>query len=429
MVNENTEYGNSVSKVIKDQFAKDGLNMAQQIAYSANTTDVQPQVLQLKDKNPDVVIFISYTSDAILYSKTIQALDYKPAMMIADNAGFNDPSFVKTTGSLVDGLINRSAFAGRQAGPGISAILSTNSTRRRPATTSTTSRARGMQGLLVLADAINRAGSTEPAKIQAALKATDLKASQMIAGYNGVKFDDKGQNTLASSIITQMRGGAYVPVWPKDRAQTRRSCCRCRTEGWVPSHLPFGRGIRDVRMRAAPLSGRSSATAADRRGLLRTRHSLLQVIVSGLLLGAVYALFSSGLTLIWGMMNVVNFAHGEFVMLAMYVAFMIWTALGGGPAASVPLAAMVLATLGVACYFFLVRHIMKGPMLAQILGTFGLALFLRYAAFWYFRLRLPHAAGHAGRRAAGLGRPAHRRAAPARRRDRHCWSRSGSTSC
>jgi branched-chain amino acid transport system permease protein len=112
--------------------------------------------------------------------------------------------------------------------------------------------------------------------------------------------------------------------------------------------------------------------------------TLLQVIVSGLLLGAVYALFASGLTLIWGMMNVVNFAHGDFVMLAMYSAFVVWTAFGGGPAASVPIAAMLLATVGVLSYFLLVRHIMRGPMLAQILGTFGLALFLRYSAFWLF---------------------------------------------
>jgi branched-chain amino acid transport system permease protein len=112
--------------------------------------------------------------------------------------------------------------------------------------------------------------------------------------------------------------------------------------------------------------------------------TLLQVVVSGLLLGAVYALFSSGLTLIWGMMNVVNFAHGDFVMLGMYSAVVIWTALGGGPWASVPVAAILIATLGVVSYFLLVRHIMKGPMLAQILGTFGLALFLRYAAFWTF---------------------------------------------
>jgi branched-chain amino acid transport system permease protein len=112
--------------------------------------------------------------------------------------------------------------------------------------------------------------------------------------------------------------------------------------------------------------------------------TLIQVIAGGLLLGAVYALFSSGLTLIWGMMNVINFAHGDFVMLGMYVAFVVWTVMGGGPAAAVPVAAVLLASLGILCYFVLIRHIMRGPMLAQILGTFGLALLLRYSALWYF---------------------------------------------
>src|SRR5499426_4617446 len=98
IVNENTEYGNSVASVIKDVFAKEGLNVSQVIPYSANTTDVQPQVLQLKEKSPDVVIFISYTSDAILYAKTMKDLSWKPSIMIADDAGFNDPSFVATSG-------------------------------------------------------------------------------------------------------------------------------------------------------------------------------------------------------------------------------------------------------------------------------------------------------------------------------------------
>ncbi|HEX4262609.1 MAG TPA: branched-chain amino acid ABC transporter permease [Acetobacteraceae bacterium] len=111
---------------------------------------------------------------------------------------------------------------------------------------------------------------------------------------------------------------------------------------------------------------------------------LAQVVASGLLLGAVYALFSSGLTLIWGMMNVVNFAHGDFVMLAMYVAFFAWTLGHAGPAMSLPLAAIGLFGLGALVYFALIRHVMRGPMLAQILSTFGLALLLRYAAFWAF---------------------------------------------
>jgi branched-chain amino acid transport system permease protein len=111
---------------------------------------------------------------------------------------------------------------------------------------------------------------------------------------------------------------------------------------------------------------------------------LVQVIVGGLLLGAIYALFSSGLTLVWGMMNIVNFAHGDFVMLGMYVAYVVWSLFGAGPLLGAPLATLALATLGIVVYFGLIREIMKGPMLAQILGTFGLALLLRYSAFWWF---------------------------------------------
>src|SRR5437763_15263075 len=110
---------------------------------------------------------------------------------------------------------------------------------------------------------------------------------------------------------------------------------------------------------------------------------LLQVGVGGMLLGAIYALFSSGLTLIWGMMNFINFAHGEFVMLGMYVALVItWGHFG--PEVFGPAAAVVLFCLGALVYMGLIRHVMRGPMLAQILSTFGLALLLRYTAFWIF---------------------------------------------
>src|SRR3981189_3839174 len=94
---------------------------------------------------------------------------------------------------------------------------------------------------------------------------------------------------------------------------------------------------------------------------------LVQVIVGRLFLAPVYAVFSSGLTLIWGMMNIVNFAHGDFVMLGMYVAFVVWTLLGAGPLLGAPLAMLVLATLGVVVYFGLIREIMKGPRRAHIL--------------------------------------------------------------
>jgi branched-chain amino acid transport system permease protein len=111
---------------------------------------------------------------------------------------------------------------------------------------------------------------------------------------------------------------------------------------------------------------------------------LVQVVVGGLLLGAIYALFSSGLTLIWGMMNFINFAHGEFVMLGMYVSLLVVLTVGGGLESFGLAAAFALFVIGVLIYMSLIRHVMRGPMLAQILSTFGLALLLRYTAFWIF---------------------------------------------
>jgi branched-chain amino acid transport system substrate-binding protein len=220
LVHENTEYGTSVANVITSMFKENGLGIALDISYSANTTDVQSQVLQLKDKKPDVVIMISYTSDAILYAKTFQALDYKPPMMIADNAGFSDPSLIKTVGKLVQGIFNRSSFA--IGPPGSPTFLINEMYKKKSGGDDLDdTAARQMQGFFVLCDAIDRAGSTEPDKIQAALKATDLKPDQLIMGYKGVKFDDKGQNILAAGLVIQLQDGAnYVPVWPKQLAKT-----------------------------------------------------------------------------------------------------------------------------------------------------------------------------------------------------------------
>ena len=220
LVHENTEYGTSVANVITGLFKENGIPIAQDIAYSANTTDVQSQVLQLKDKKPDVVIMISYASDAILYAKTFQALDYKPPMMIADNAGFSDPSTLKAVGKQIQGIFNRSSFAIGAAGTPTFLINEIYKKKSGGDDLDDTA-ARQMQGFFVLVDAIDRAGSTEPAKIQAALKATDLKPDQLIMGYKGVKFDDKGQNVLAAGLVIQLQDGEnYVPVWPKQLAKT-----------------------------------------------------------------------------------------------------------------------------------------------------------------------------------------------------------------
>jgi len=216
IVNENTEYGTSIAKVIRDAAKENGLNVGLEIPYSANTTDVQAQVLQLKDKSPDCIIFVSYTSDAILYMKTMQALGYKPPILIGDNSGFSDAAFLKTVGPIAQGAINRSAWdIGK---PGSVTYLVNEMFKKKTGNDLDDTAGRAMQGFLVLLEAINRAGSTDPAKIQEALKATDLKPNQLMMGFRGVKFDDKGNNTLAAALLIQVQGDKYVAVWPGAQA-------------------------------------------------------------------------------------------------------------------------------------------------------------------------------------------------------------------
>ena len=167
--------------------SRTSLPVAIRIPYSASTTDVSAQVLQLKEKNPDVVIFISYTADSILYIKTMKNLDYLPPMVLGDDSGFSDPSFVPAIADIGQGADEPQRLGHRQARHARRS-RSTRCTRPRPAATSTTRQARNMQGFLAMAEAINRAGSTEPAKMQAALKATDLKPEQLMMGYRGVKY-------------------------------------------------------------------------------------------------------------------------------------------------------------------------------------------------------------------------------------------------
>jgi branched-chain amino acid transport system substrate-binding protein len=217
LVHDNTEYGTSVANTLAAGFKEKGLSVLD-VAYPSNATDVQTQVLQLKEKKPDVLIMISYTSDAILFAKTFQAQDYKPPMIIADDSGYSDPSFIKAVGKISQGVFNRSSWSVGPAGSPTAVIADMYKKKSGDEMDDTV--ARQMTGLFVLAEAIDRAGSTEPAKIQAALKATDLKPEQLMIGYKGVKFDDKGQNVLASAVIIQLQDGEnYVAVWPKANAE------------------------------------------------------------------------------------------------------------------------------------------------------------------------------------------------------------------
>ena len=111
---------------------------------------------------------------------------------------------------------------------------------------------------------------------------------------------------------------------------------------------------------------------------------LLQTLLSGLLIGLLYSLVAVGLTLIFGIMDIVNFAHGDFVMLGMYSSFWGYTLLHLDPLVTLPGTTLLLFCLGVLVFKLVIRRIINAPMLAQIFTTFGLMILLRGLAqfFW-----------------------------------------------
>jgi branched-chain amino acid transport system permease protein len=112
--------------------------------------------------------------------------------------------------------------------------------------------------------------------------------------------------------------------------------------------------------------------------------TILQAILTGILMAGIYALVSVGLTLIFGVVRIVNFAQGEFVMLGMYVAFWLWKLWGIDPYLSLLITMPLLFLFGVLLQHFLFRPILHAPDLAQIFMTVGLSVVLMNAALFFF---------------------------------------------
>ena len=112
--------------------------------------------------------------------------------------------------------------------------------------------------------------------------------------------------------------------------------------------------------------------------------AVVQAILDGLMIGGVYAVISIGLTLVFGVMGIVNFAQAEFLMLGMFVAYYAWAWLGLDPLLAAPLAFAVVFLLGAAIQHVLIKRVLKAPEVAQIFLTVGLLIVLENAALLMF---------------------------------------------
>lgn len=216
--NENGLWGAETTKLQAKLAADFGQNLVKQVSYPAKTTQLTSEVQTLKAANPSLVLQSSYTPDAIMSIKTYKELGFLPDMILANNAGFTDTDFIKTLGKDAEYIITREVWALDLAtrNPLIKQVNDLYNAKYKINFTGNSSRT--FTGLMVMADAINRAGSTDPEAIRKALTETNIRADNLIMPWKGVKFDATGQNTLGRGILVQIVDGKYNTVWPFNMA-------------------------------------------------------------------------------------------------------------------------------------------------------------------------------------------------------------------
>jgi branched-chain amino acid transport system substrate-binding protein len=216
---EDTAFGTDSAKVQEKLAAAAGMKVLEKITYKAQTTSLTSEVQRLKAANADVLLPSSYTSDTFLLYRTSKELDYNPKLIVAQNAGFTDPTFLTTMGKDAEGAITRSPYNSDLEGripllAKVNAIFKKHSNGRDLSDVP----ARAFTGFMTLMDAFNRAGSTDPEKLRTAIAATNIPSDQLIVPYRGVKFDASGQNELVRPILMQVQKGKYCTIYPFELA-------------------------------------------------------------------------------------------------------------------------------------------------------------------------------------------------------------------
>lgn len=215
---EDTIFGTDSSNVQRKLAQDRGYKIVSDIKYRSNSPSLTSEVQQIKSANPDVLLPSSYTTDAILLMKSMDELGYKPANILAQAAGFSDKATFDAVGDKLNGMISRASFSLDLAAkrPSVGKVNDMFKARANRDLNDNTSRQ--LTALLVLADAIDRAKSTDGEKIRAALAATDTPGEKTIMPWKQIKFTAEGQNDDADPVLLQYLGGKFITVFPAQAA-------------------------------------------------------------------------------------------------------------------------------------------------------------------------------------------------------------------
>jgi len=208
---ENSEWGSFVSALIEDFSAKYKFNLKKSMLYSAKAPDLSSEVRSMKASKANVLLFASYTSDAILMIKTLKAQKIQPKIIWGQDAGFEKPEFRSTLGDSIEGVLTRTVFLPQvvqlKAVAGQVNALYKAKTQNDLGGAS----ARAFTGLQTWVHVLEKAGSTNPVDIQQAANSLNIPGNELVVPWAGIKFatsgEELGQNVSGSGLIGQYQKG------------------------------------------------------------------------------------------------------------------------------------------------------------------------------------------------------------------------------
>jgi len=223
IIHEDTEFGSISAETQQNLAAENDLEVvAGPISYtSESVSSLQSELQRIQEADPDVLLPSSYLRDAQIMMNDLQTLGYYPPMIMAQNAGFNQPSFVEST-EASNFVCTRSTFADDL--PENVPELGTYNQFVQDAVGTPFNGVyiRSWGGFVSTMYAVNEAGSADPSAIQSAIDGLELDRLETGMPY-GISFDENGQNSLASGVLLQYEGGTGNSIWPFELAASEVS--------------------------------------------------------------------------------------------------------------------------------------------------------------------------------------------------------------
>jgi branched-chain amino acid transport system substrate-binding protein len=213
ILHENTAYGTDAAEVTEEVANERGYEIVSTVPHGNGVNDVTPEASQIKSANPDAIFQASYTPEAIVFTQTFKQLNYVPNIL-AYGAGYSDSAYFEAVGDAGNYTISRAAWALDAVKDRPAAVEVAEMFEERYGHPMDENSARDFTAALTLFQAIDEAGSAEAEAIQEAMNNTDIPAEQTIMPWDGIGFDDTGQNELARGVILQYIDGEYKLIWP-----------------------------------------------------------------------------------------------------------------------------------------------------------------------------------------------------------------------